>query len=136
MTRDEQIDAALERAKAAPEQIVAIKATYDAVNDVIILHLSNGRRAVFPREDLQGLQNATAEQIANIEILGPGTGLHWEELDADLYIPALLQGIYGSKKWMAEVGRKGGLATSERKTIAARRNGMKGGRPRRLSAIA
>jgi hypothetical protein len=26
--------------------------------------------------------------------------LHWPKLDADLYAPALLQGIFGSRKWM------------------------------------
>jgi hypothetical protein len=103
---------------------------------VIVLELSNGRRAVFPREDLQGLGDATAKQVANVEILGHGTGLHWEELDVDLYVPALLQGIYGGRKWMAKMGRKGGLATSTKKKMAARRNGLKGGRPKRLATTA
>ena len=131
-TTDEEIDAALEYVRNAPEEIVATKASYNRDLDVIILQLSNGRRAVFPREDLQGLQKATPKQIANIEIVGPGTGLHWEDLDADLYVPALLQGIYGTEKWMAEMGRKGGRVTSARKKIAARKNGRKGGRPKSI----
>jgi len=133
VTTDEEIDAALVRARNAPEQVVAKAARYNRSLDVIVLELSNGRRAVFPREDLQGLGNATPKQVANIEIVGPGVGLHWEDLDVDLYVPALLQGIYGSTQWMAEMGRKGGRITSTRKKIAARKNGLKGGRPRRLA---
>jgi hypothetical protein len=26
-------------------------------------------------------------------------GLHWPKLDADLYIPALMQGVFGSRRW-------------------------------------
>ena len=35
------------------------------------------------------------------------------------------------KKYLAEIGRKGGSVTSEAKAEAARRNGAKGGRPRK-----
>ena len=35
-----------------------------------------------------------------------------------------------SEEWMAEIGRLGGSSRSERKAIAAAKNGAKGGRPR------
>jgi len=34
------------------------------------------------------------------------------------------------KRYLSEIGRRGGSAKSERKTQAARRNAKKGGRPR------
>jgi hypothetical protein len=40
-------------------------------------------------------------------------------------------GIYGNKRWMAEIGRSGGSVESAAKKRAARVNGLKGGRPRR-----
>jgi hypothetical protein len=59
-------------------------------------------------------------------------GLHWPKLDADVYLPALMQGVFGSKRWMAGVlGAKGGAAKTAAKSEAARRNGAKGGRPRK-----
>ena len=104
--------------------------------DLLILKMSDGHREVIPREDLQGLQSATREQIARVEILGHGTGLHWPDLDVDFYVPGLLRGVYGNKKWMAQIGRSGGSAKSAAKKRAARVNGLKGGRPRRKEVAA
>jgi hypothetical protein len=50
---------------------------------------------------------------------------------ADLYIPALLEGIFGSRQWMTALARKGGAAKSPAKSQASRQNGKKGGRPRK-----
>ena len=58
-------------------------------------------------------------------------------LDADIYIPGLLEGLLGSKKWMAQrLGQLGGKSTSQAKANAARANGAKGGRPRKSQAAA
>ena len=43
--------------------------------------------------------------------------------------------IMGTKSWMAELGRQGGAAKTERKAAAARENGSKGGRRRKREAI-
>jgi len=60
--------------------------------------------------------------------------LHWEHLDADLSVPRLVMGIFGSGAWMRELGRKGGSASSAAKRKAARANGRKGGRPAKQAA--
>jgi hypothetical protein len=53
-------------------------------------------------------------------------------LDADLYLPAILEGLLGSKKWMASrLGQVGGRSTSVAKKAASKRNGRLGGRPRK-----
>ncbi|WP_442489939.1 DUF2442 domain-containing protein [Halomonas litopenaei] len=41
---------------------------------------------------VEGLTDATSEALADIEVSPTGLGLHWPQLDADLYVPALLQG--------------------------------------------
>ena len=74
------------------------------------------------------MENATADQLAEVEILGSGSGLHWEALDADLSVPNLLAGLFGTQAYMA---RRAGQATSPAKAAAARTNGAKGGRPRK-----
>jgi hypothetical protein len=102
--------------------------------DLLVLRLGDGHRHLIPREDLQGLQSATMEQISQVEILGGGTRLHWPGLNVDLYVPSLLRGIYGNKRWMAKIGQRGGLATSAAKKKAARANGKLGGRPQRGAA--
>ncbi|MGA7295192.1 MAG: DUF2442 domain-containing protein [Terriglobales bacterium] len=137
-TSDAEIDRAIERAKTLRDEPLVTEVEYrpgPGLN-LLILKLNDGHRRVIPREELQGLQSATKEQIARVEILGNGTGLHWPALDVDLYVPSLLQGVYGNRKWMAEIGRRGGAARSAAKKKAARVNGLKGGRPRRREVAA
>jgi hypothetical protein len=89
---------------------------------------------VLPIEDLQGLGNATHAQIQNYELLGHGTGISFPDLDVDLYVPALIEGVYGNRRWMAQLGKKGGRAKTAAKRRAAQANGAKGGRPKKMVA--
>jgi hypothetical protein len=135
---DVEFDRAIERANKLRREPMVTAVEYKAGPglDLLILKLSDGHRHVIPREELQGLQSATKEQLGRVEILGGGTGLHWPDLDADFYVPGLLRGVYGNKKWMAEIGRSGGSVRSAAKKRAARVNGVKGGRPRRKEVAA
>jgi hypothetical protein len=55
--------------------------------------------------------------------------------DADIYVPALLRGVFGSKHWMAaHLGANGGKVRSGAKAAASRENGRKGGRQRKLAS--
>jgi hypothetical protein len=138
LTTDTEIDRALQHARSLPSEPLLTEIEYKSGPglDLLILKLSDGRRILIPREDLQGLQSATKSQIAQVEILGNGTGIHWPALDLDLYVPNLLRRIYGNKSWMAEIGRSGGSAKSLAKKLAARANGLKGGRPRQKEQTA
>lgn len=80
----------------------------------------------------QGLASAHEDQLAQVEILGAGSGLHWDMLDVDLGVPELLAGLFGTKAYMA---RQAGRAKSVAKAKAARANGAKGGRPKRTVAV-
>ena len=132
ITTDAEIDAAIERAKLLDGEPLAKTAVYMANLKVLIVGLTNGRRLFLPIEDLQGLQNATAKQLQNIEILGRGTGINFPDLDAGFYVPSLIEGVYGNRRWMSELGKRGGSARTEAKQIASRANGAKGGRPRKV----
>jgi hypothetical protein len=100
-----------------------------------VVSLASGLEIAFRPEDAQGLEDATAEQLAEIEISPSGQGLHFPQLDADLFLPALIEGHFGSARWTAErMGRVGGQRTSVAKASAARLNGKLGGRPKRKQA--
>jgi hypothetical protein len=114
----------------------AVRAEYEAVGDRVAVYLSDGVIVSIPREYLQGLHGATRAQLSDINVVGRGTGLHWPELDADHYVPGLLNQVFGTKRWMSELGRLGGLSRSEAKARASRANGAKGGRPRKAVASA
>lgn len=128
---DAAIDAALERGRAAhASEPRAAAARYDRRSGRVIVDLENGCTFAFPPRLAQGLEGASDDQLATVEVLGKGYGLHWEELDVDLSLPGLMAGIFGTKAWMA---RRAGQATSTAKAAASRANGAKGGRPRKTA---
>ena len=116
------------------QHAAALMAHYEPKIGQVIVTLNSGLQFLLDPAKTQGLQNATRAELSAIEITGPGLGLHFPKLDADIYIPALLEGVFGSKKWAAaQLGRAGGSATSKEKTAAARANGRLGGRPRKAA---
>ena len=134
-TTDAEIDAALETSKVLDLEPLAQKVEHIHDLNLLIVGLSNGRRLVLPMEDVQGLGKATHEQIQKYELLGRGTGISFPDLDVDLYIPALIEGVYGNRRWMAHLGRKGGKAKTAAKRLASQTNGAKGGRPKTIAAV-
>ena len=112
----------------------ATSAYFDRKSGNIIIKLSTGVGIFFSPKDAQGLEDATPAQLSEIEITPSGFGLRFPMLDADLYIPAILEGFLGSRKWMAaRLGSAGGSSRSKPKATAARANGSLGGRPRKLA---
>ncbi len=90
---------------------VAVGARYDRGRGRIVVRLSTGLELAFAPRDAQGLERATAADLDTIEISPTGLGLHFPKLDADLYIPALLEGRLGSELWTA--ARRKGRAAAE-----------------------
>jgi hypothetical protein len=128
---DAEIDRALERGAAVQRlEPRAVLAAYDPATGCVAVKLANGCGFTFPVVLVEGLEAATDKQLAHVEILGAGTGLHWEALDVDVSVPGLLAGVFGTRAHMARVA---GQAKSDAKAAAARANGAKGGRPRRVA---
>lgn len=118
-----------ERLRTQPH---AVAARYDRRASKIVVTLSNGIELAVPVTLAQGLSGASASELSDIQITPTGLGLHWPRLDADLYLPALMEGIFGTRRWMARMlGSRGGQASSAAKKAAARANGKRGGRPRK-----
>ena len=110
----------------------ALAACYDSASDRIVIRLSSKLDVSFSPRDAQGLEHAKPAQLDLIEITPSGFGIHFPKLDADLYLPSLLEGFLGSKQWMASrLGHVGGKSRSTAKRAAARANGKLGGRPGR-----
>src|SRR5271168_1906050 len=79
----------------------AARARYDRRRARIVVGFENGLELAFPPRLAEGLDAATPAELSEIEISPSGLGLHWPKLDADLYVPALLAGSFGSRQWMA-----------------------------------
>jgi hypothetical protein len=134
ITTDAEIEAALNRGKVHDRDPLALTVEHIQDLNLLIVGLSNQRRLVLPIEDVQGLGEATHQQLQNYQLLGRGTGISFPDLDVDLYVPALIEGVYGNRRWMAQLGKKGGSAKTEAKRRAAQTNGARGGRPKKAVA--
>jgi Protein of unknown function (DUF2442) len=111
---------------------IATAARYDRKTGRIVIALSSGLEVSFEARNAQGLEDANRSQLETIEITPSGLGIHFPKLDADLYLPALLEGFFGSRAWMAaRLGASGGRSKSPAKVSAAQANGKFGGRPRK-----
>jgi hypothetical protein len=126
---DAQIAAAEARGHEAIEREPrAAAARYDRLNDRIVVDLTNGATFAFPPRLCQGLEEASPADLSEVEVMGAGFGLHWERLDVDYRVSGLLNGVFGTAKWLAaQAGRR----STPAKAAAARENGKKGGRPRK-----
>lgn len=108
----------------------AISARYDRKTGRVAVELVNGCAYMFPAQLVQELSDASPDDLETIDVCGMGFDLHWPDLDVDLYVPALVAGIFGTRDWMNKaIARQAGRATSAAKAAAARANGAKGGRP-------
>ncbi len=127
---DTQFEAAKRRGEARLRGPRAVAARYDAGRGRIVIALSTGVELGLAPRDVEGLAGASVDDLRVVEVNGMGLGIHFPRLDADLYVPALLEGVLGSRRWMAaRLGAAGGQARTVAKATAARENGRRGGRP-------
>ena len=136
MMTDKDIALANRRGKTRKAKYpAAVAARYDDAQRKLVVSLANGVDISFPPSAAQGLEHATPSQLRDVEVTGAGTGIHFPELDADLYVPGLIDGVMGTRKWMAaRLGTAGGAARTPEKSAASRANGKLGGRPRKTRA--
>lgn len=134
---DPLTDAQFEAAEARGRKLLdreprASAARYDRATGRVVIELVNGCSYAFPAQLVQDLQGAGEDDLAEVLVDSLGFNLHWPALDADLYVPALVAGVFGTRAWMTrELARRAGQATSPAKAAASRSNGAKGGRPRK-----
>lgn len=58
--------------------------------DSLHVTLADGRTISVPLEWFPRLRDASPSQRANWRLIGPGIGIHWEEIDEDVSVRSLL----------------------------------------------
>jgi hypothetical protein len=135
MASRDDFEQANQRAKDLKARIPrAISAHYDRRTKRIVIEFSSKLIVSLSPSDVEGIEHATPSQLNEIEISPSGFGIRFPAVDADLYVPALLEGFLGSKTWMASrLGQIGGQSRSKAKQNASRTNGKLGGRAKKAA---
>jgi len=118
------------RARQAGQRAVAV--SYDRRTGRVMMELTSGYVFGFPAASIPALAEASPGQLAAVELSPSGSGLHWDALNVDLSVPGLLLSALGRSHALRELARLAGQATTPAKGAAARANGAKGGRPRKV----
>ena len=106
----------------------AAEVRYDRKSGRFVLELTSGYLLGIPIRALPHLAEATPAQLADVKIDLGGSAIRIPALDADYSVPGLVLAITAR-----EVGRRGGQVRSRAKSLAAKVNGAKGGRPRKTA---
>ena len=73
-----------------------VKASRAWVEDgLVCIRLADEREIRFPAAKNRRLRKGTPEQVAHVELICEGTGLHWPDLDEDLSVAGILDGRLG-----------------------------------------
>lgn len=105
-TTDEEIDAVLEELQKLPPAPQITEATYHRDLDLFVVKVTDGRRFAIPREHIQPVATVAPEAAANFEVLDPGTGIWWTEVDGGISLNGIIEGRYGNDAWMEKIRSK------------------------------
>jgi hypothetical protein len=60
------------------------------VDEMLVVHLEDGREIRVPAEWFPRLRNASDEHRSKWRLVGHGVGVHWPDLDEDISVRGLL----------------------------------------------
>lgn len=78
----------------------AIAVRYDKEQRRIEIDLLSGAFFSFPIHLVESLSKASDEEISDVKVLGAGFGIEWTKLDEHFGVEGLLNGRFGSERWM------------------------------------
>jgi hypothetical protein len=96
---DSEFDAAVEHAQQRRQaEPFAITACYDRRIGRVMVRLNTNIEIAFAPHGMQGPERAKPADLREIEVSPSGYGLHFPRLDADVYLPGLLDRVFGSRR--------------------------------------
>jgi hypothetical protein len=82
---------------------IVVSAICDATARTLALRFSNDATITIPIDAIEGLAQKPDAKLAHMAIESAGLSLHWPRLDVSLWVPSLVDGITGSRAWMATI---------------------------------
>lgn len=83
----------------------ATNAWYDRTARRVVMEVGGGYQVSIPVARMKEIAGAAAEALEGVELLGGGNVLHWETLDADYSVPALVLQLVGPTLLAREAAR-------------------------------
>jgi hypothetical protein len=117
--------------KPKPHDIVG--ASYNRKGDTLDLTLRNGITVCLPRLGIWEIAKATPSEVASVELWGEDETIAFPAIDMHIYGPRLITDELASL-FAKTMGRKTRGVRTPKKAAASRKNGRKGGRPRKKAA--
>ena len=96
----------------------AVAAAYFPAIKRILIKLNTGIEIAIVPEDYQTLEHAKPSELKKIEITPSGDALIFPKLNDGLYLPGLMEGLFGTKRWMAEKAKRAPSAARTRRAAA------------------
>ena len=132
LTTDAEIRDDVRRAREREKWATKItSATYDRKRDTLRVDLSTGATLSVPRRSIVGFAKAKPSQLAELELMPPYESLWSESVDDGVLLEQLIVIAIGAQTLGEIGGQINGSKKSPARAAASRRNGVKGGRPRK-----
>ena len=117
------------------DRSAVVGARYEPRERALRLTFRSGGEMLIPVDKVSELCGGASTDLGRIEVSPLGDDLSWPTLDVDIYVPGLVEDVFGARLFAAATGRRGGQRRTKAKAAAARLNGAKGGRPRKRSTV-
>ena len=91
----------------AQDASALVDARYDADSDSVVLTFRGGGSMTIPRRVIPGLELQPASALESMTISPAGNALRWPSMDADVYVPGLVQRAFGKRLFAAVAWRRG-----------------------------
>lgn len=114
-----------------PTALVA--AGLDEKAKAVRLRFRSGIEIAIPIKAISEIAKAPIAMLRDVQASPMGDGLVFSELGEAIYVPGLLRDLLADA-FAGALGKIGGRSRSAAKVRAARKNGSKGGRPRKVAA--
>jgi Protein of unknown function (DUF2442) len=128
-----QIPAAIARERQArADGFRAISVRYQRATNRLKLELTNGVELAFPVESVTAVSHLSPSSVAKVQLDHAGACLRWEVEDIDVSVAGLILACVGPRQHAQHWAVHAGRSRSRAKSVAARKNGAKGGRPKKV----
>lgn len=97
----------------------AVAATYAPRIQRLLVTLSDGLEIALDPAKVQTLENARPADLKKIEINAAGYEIFFPALDDGIWLPGVLQGLMGTRRWMEQRAKRERTSTGRRKIVAS-----------------